>query len=165
MDSTTTAPTPFEALRETFRAELGCQYVYLRRRELPDLVRIECHGPAWGHHVDMYTDVLADRLRSSAMSVADQLADVARECWRVWWVNYVPVVVTDWDVDDEGDEIPRRFASRLDLLEEMIERQERPDEVPTLAGTLAEDYDYDRVAMACQIGTGAFDLYTVELAR
>ena len=99
------------------------------------------------------------------MSVADQLADVARECWRVWWVNYVPVVVTDWDVDDEGDEIPRRFASRLDLLEEMIERQERPNEVPTLAGTLAEDYDYDRVAMACQIGTGAFDLYTVELAR
>lgn len=164
MDSTTA--TAFEVLRGTFRAELGYQYVYLRRRELPDLVRIECRGPAWEHHVDLYTDVLAERLGSSAVSVADQLADVARECWRVWWVNYVPVVVTDWNVDADGDDVSRRFASRLDLLEELIEVDRAAAHSGVLlTEILAEDYAGDRVAMALAIGTGAFEPYTVELAQ
>lgn len=73
-----------------------------------------------------------------------------------------PVIVANWYDERLNDEIPRRFASRRHLLEEMIDADTAAAHSGTLlTDILADDYDGDRDAMAAAIGTDSFDGYNV----
>lgn len=140
----------FERQRSALTAELD--YLYP--------VRGNAFGHRWEHHTEMWADEV------DPDGPLDSIAEVAHACWQEWQATHVPIVVTNWELDCDQDEIPRRFKSRVALLEEMIEQDAAAAHSGTLlTDILADDYNGDRVAMALDIGTATFDSYNVELAR